>query len=91
VQVQEHRISEASRQVVERQRELEFRGRRREGMREALQSLEERRPTLAPAQRAENEEKPRFGSGIPMRRPPSYLNRVVGPTSTPGWTTWSVR
>jgi hypothetical protein len=56
VQVQEHRISEASRQLVELQRELEFMGRRRDGMREALQSLEERRPTLAPAQRAENED-----------------------------------
>jgi uncharacterized membrane-anchored protein YhcB (DUF1043 family) len=56
VQVQEHRISEASRLLVELQREADFVTRRREGLTETLKVLEERRPTLPAAQRAENEE-----------------------------------
>jgi hypothetical protein len=57
VQVQEHRISEISRQVVDLQRETDFIGRRREELESAVKMFEQRRPTLSSdAQRAENEE-----------------------------------
>jgi chromosome segregation ATPase len=57
VQVQEHRIAELNRQLLDLQREVDFMGRRREGMADALKMLEDRRPTLSSnAQRAENEE-----------------------------------
>jgi hypothetical protein len=56
VQVQEHRIAEANRQLAELQRETDMVTRRREGMTDALRAQEDRRSTLPAPQRTELDE-----------------------------------
>ena len=80
VQVQEHRIAETSRQLVELQREAEFMARRREGMELALKSQEERRSTLPAAEREANEEGIRAGNErlqVEMQREAALRQRLT--------------